>query len=102
MLQLKDGPCEGVYYCRRAPDYLRAVINDKGEKDALDLIDDTPRDDELVFIYRLEGEPGWMHIHGTKVHGFYATGTYYYMPEVDGKLLRDNAEWQKWALAQQK
>lgn len=100
MLELKDGPCEGVYYCKRAPYRLRAVVNGQGEKDVLDLVDDTPADDEKVYIYRLEGEPGWMHIHGTKIHGFYATGTYFHMPEVDGEALRDNAKWQEWALAQ--
>ena len=101
MLQLVDGPCEGTYFVKRAPNYLRAVLDDKGEKDVLDLIEDTPRDSERVYVYKLDGEPGWMHIHGTKVHGFYATGTYHYLPEVDGESLRDNSKWQSWAIVQQ-
>lgn len=101
MLQLKDGPCKGIYYCKRAPTYLRAVKgkDNAGNTDVLDLIDDTPNSGETVYVYHLDGEPGWIHIHGTKIHGFYATGTYYYMPEVNGETLRDNAKWQEWALA---
>jgi len=99
MLQLIDGTCKGTYFCKRVPVFLRAVEDGNGNKDVLDLIDDTPKPTEKVYVYKLEGEPGWMHIHGTKIHGFYATGTYRHMPDVDGETLRNNEDWQKWATA---
>lgn len=98
MLNLLDGPCEGVYYCKRAPVFLRAVINQETDwKDCLDQVEDTPKDLEIIYVYKLEGEPGWIHIHGSKIHGFYASGNYHFMPELDGEKLRDNLAWQEWA-----
>ena len=31
MVELKDGPCKGVFMVKNAPDFLRAVIDKKGE-----------------------------------------------------------------------
>jgi hypothetical protein len=100
MLQLLDGPCQGTYLCKRSPVYLRAVIDDKGEKDVLDQIEDTPRDLETIYVYKRDGAAGWIHLNGTKVHGYYAMGSYNHLPEVDGETLRDNDKWQEWAVAQ--
>lgn len=102
MLQLVDGPCEGVYMCKRAPVYLRAVADEDGKKDVLDLIEDTPTDSETVYIYRLLGDVGQVHLNfGGGKGGFYQMGTYHYLPEVDGESLRDNSNWQQWAIAQE-
>ena len=50
MLTLIDGPVAGDYMCRRAPIYLRAVINRKvldannaPRRDVLNEVEDTPR-----------------------------------------------------------
>jgi len=37
MMKLLDGPAAGTYMCKRAPLYLRAVVNDKGGTDVLDM-----------------------------------------------------------------
>jgi len=104
MLTLKDGPCAGTYMCKRAPMFLRAVINKTGEIDCLDQIEDTPGLDETVYIYQLEGNAGSMHLHargkdGKNISGWYAMGTYHHLPEVDGEKFRDNEVWQEWAQA---
>jgi len=102
MLILNDGPCAGTYMCKRAPDYLRAVINGKGEKDVLDLPGDTPEPDEEIYIYRLVEGPGWIHLKrgGKKGSGYFATGSYKYIPGIDTGDLRDNIKWIEWIQSQ--
>lgn len=97
MLNLIDGPAKGVYYCKRAPLFLRAIVGADGEKDCLDLIEDEPKPGEEVFVYVREGSAGMVHINGTKIHGFFASGNYKFMPDVEGDELRDNDAWQIWA-----
>ena len=105
MLNLQDGPVKGVYYCKRAPVFLRAVIDTNGDKDCLDQINDLPKPTEKVYVYQLQGEAGWMHIQargkgGKGLSGFYATGDYKHLPDVEGEALRDNSAWQEWAIRQ--
>lgn len=101
MIELKGGPCEGSYMVKRAPVYLRAVVDGEGKKDVLDLVEDTAKDEEQLFIYKLEGEAGVVHLNfGGGKGGWYALGTYHYLPDIEGEPLRNNSEWQKWALAQ--
>jgi hypothetical protein len=100
MLTLIDGPCQGTYLVRRAPVFLRAVLGQSGKTDVLDLVEDTPGDTEKVFIYKLDGPSGTVHVHGKGFSGWYALGSYRFLPEVDGGALRDNAAWQKWATEQ--
>ena len=104
MLQLKDGPCKGVYYCKRAPIYLRAVKgkDNAGNTDVLDQVEDTPSSAESVYVYQLQGEAGWIHLSMSprSRSGFYAMGEYKYLPDVDGEALRDNSTWQAWATTQ--
>jgi hypothetical protein len=99
MLELVDGPCKGNYMVKRAPVFLRAVLDKAGEKDVLDLVEDTPKDSETVYIYQREGSAGQVHINAAKVKGFYAMAKYHYLPNVDGETLRDNPSWQAWATA---
>ena len=56
MMTLVDGPAEGTYMVRYAPEYLRAVVDRKGGKDVLDHPNDDPRDSEAVHVYRRVGE----------------------------------------------
>ncbi len=102
MIELKGGVCEGTYMVKRAPIYLRAVIDNEGKRDVLDLLEDTPKENESVHIYRLEGEAGVVHLNfGGGKGGWYALGNYHHMPNIEGEFLRSNNEWQKWALAQE-
>ncbi len=52
MIKLVDGPAAGTYMVKRAPLYLRAVVNDKGGTDALDMPSDTPTDLESIHVYQ--------------------------------------------------
>jgi hypothetical protein len=101
MLDLIDGPCKGTYMCKRAPIFLRAVKDKDGNTDVLDLREDTPRENETIYVYRLQGDPYVIHINlGGGRGGWYAGGGYQHLPEVNGELLRDNVAWQKWATEQ--
>lgn len=101
MMTLCDGPAQGVYAVKRAPLYLRAVVDGEA-KDVLDQPDDAPRDGEAVYVYRRMGRAGRVHVNlgrrrGT---GFYAIADYEYLPGVDGEALRDNERWQAWVTEQ--
>lgn len=103
MISLADGPVEGAYAAKRAPEYLRAVLNTlTGDKDVLDQLDDSPGDNEEVWVYKLEGEAGTVHLNmgrngGT---GFYATGIYRHVEDVRGVDVRDTMDWRRWVAAQ--
>lgn len=99
MLRLIDGPVEGTYLCQRAPLYLRGVIDLKTqEKDVLDQLDDEPESTENVFVYKRQGEAGWMHLlmSPRSKSGFYATGEYKLLDDIDGNILRETSSWRKW------
>lgn len=100
MVELKDGPCQGFFMVRRSPVYLRAVLDQSGEKDLLDQVDDVPYGTETVYVYKRQGLSGVVHLHAKGCSGWYAVATYIHMPEVDGQALRDNDAWQKWVIAQ--
>ena len=100
MLKLKNGPVEGSYACKRAPSYLRAVVDARGTRDVLDLPNDEPRPDERVYIYRRIGEAGQVHLNmgrsgGT---GFYALAEYEWIPGTDGEAVRRIEDWRAWCV----
>ncbi|MDD5702114.1 MAG: hypothetical protein PHU23_08710 [Dehalococcoidales bacterium] len=101
-VELLDGPCKGAYLVKRCPMFLRAVQNRTGETDILDQIKDSPKKNETIFIYMMEGNPGWIHLYMSprSKSGFYATGKYRYLPDIPGEQFRDNAVWQSWATEQ--
>jgi hypothetical protein len=81
LLLLEAGPCMGSYEVARAPHVLRAVRSAAGKLDVLDLLTDTPDEDEDVYIYqRKEGEHG--HV-CTRGRGCYAMVTYAYVGPMD-------------------
>jgi hypothetical protein len=98
-IDLKDGPCKGTYLVKRAPVYLRAVKNEKGETDVLDQPDDSPDDSETVYVYEREGSAGTIHIDGEKIHGRYALAFYHHLADVDGQKLRVMEVWRAWAIS---
>ena len=110
MLKLVDGPAEGAYAVKRAPLYLRAIHNTRtGERDVLDQLDDTPADHEEVWVYKLRGEAGMVHLNfgssrsrggGGQRTGFYATGDYYHVADAPTTELRDTEAWRRWCAAQ--
>jgi hypothetical protein len=89
---------------RRAPDYLRIVVDADGGVDALDQLVDTPQDGELVHVYRRRGGVDAAHLcyRGKQKHrsGYYAIAEYEYLADVDGEQLRDTDAWRAWAQAQ--
>ncbi|MBA7630602.1 hypothetical protein ES703_38125 [subsurface metagenome] len=97
MLTLIDGPCEGTYMCWRAPTFLRATINATGEIDCLDQVEDTPAESEKVYVYKVQGSVGSVHLHAKGCTGWYALARYCHLPDVNGEGLRDNDVWQAWA-----
>lgn len=99
-----DGPAAGVgLNLGRAPIFLRVVqvVEQMGGFDALDQLEDEPRDGEIVHVYRkLPGSHGSAHICGRgSGHvgcGYYEWGIYRHMADVDGELLRDTGRWRAW------
>ena len=100
MLTLIDGPCQGSFMVKRAPRYLRAVKDADGSTDVLDQVEDTPKPSEKVYVYRMEGNPGTIHLHGGKSSGWWALASYYHLEALDGESFRDNQAWQEWVLKQ--
>ena len=100
MIKLEDGPAEGAYGVKSAPAYLRAVVTPRGKKDVLDQPGDTAEPNERIYVYRREGEAGTVHIRmsgkSKRASGFYATGQYVHLADVDGEALRDNGAWFAW------
>ncbi len=103
---LVDGPAAGTYSVRRAPYFLRAVMNNRsGTRDLLDQLNDEPRPIEAVYVY--EAEPGslWDPDMLARTGTFIcpppgAHGRYHHRADVDGEQLRTTAAWRAWARAQ--
>ena len=104
MMKLLDGPAKGTYMCKRAPLYLRAVVNDKGGTDALDMPSDTPTDNEVIHVYRRIGGHSIVHLNmaDRRMSGFYARADYEWMPYVCGEELRENTDWVEWVRLEEK
>jgi hypothetical protein len=83
---------------KRAPVFLRAVKNGKGETDVLDQLDDMPKKTEKIYIYKRVG--GFTDIHvlmsPRSKSGWYVLANYNWIQEIDGEQYRDNATWQLW------
>lgn len=100
-MRLLDGPAEGSYMTRRSPMFLRAIVNAEGKGDVLNELTDTPANTEKVSVYRLASEPGVVHLHMRgKGTGFYLTGDYRHLPDIDGEQLRDTDKWREWCKSQ--
>ena len=98
MMRLLDGPAEGTYLVKAAPEYLRAVVDKRGRPDVLDLPADRPTDSEVVHVYRRIGEASQIHLSmaNRRQSGFYVRAEYEWMPDVPGEGLRENAAWLEW------
>lgn len=100
MMELRDGPAQGTFMVKRAPQYLRAVVGPDGKADVLDQPTDTPSPNETIHIYRVIEYRGTVHMRGRGFAGFYVDCTYVHMPEVNGEEMRSRAAWIDWASAQ--
>lgn len=101
MITLIDGKVEGTYLVKRAPIFLRAVIDERtGDKDVLNELDDEPRPTEKVYIYKLFDDTSPVHLNfGGGKGGFYVMGKYRHLPDVDGETLRETEVWRAWCIA---
>jgi hypothetical protein len=103
---LEDGPGAGTYSTRRAPYFLRAVVDRKtGRVDLLDQLNDQPMPSEVVHVY--EAEPGsiWDPDTLARTGTFLcpppgASGRYHHRADVDGERVRTTEDWRKWARAE--
>lgn len=109
-VHLVDGPAAGTHLAlRRAPVFLRIVIDRRsGKVDALDELDDTPREGEGLHVY--QGDRDTLFAFRSDVYvctsdkrgsltaAGLAKGTYRHLADVDGEQLRDTAAWRAWVL----
>lgn len=97
-----DGPARDMKLSlHRAPKYIRVTQDKSGKIDALDLLEDTPRDDERIYVYRATTGisvifvDGWHK--GKRWGDRYEDRDYRLLPLVNGEDFRDNTTWQEWA-----
>lgn len=106
MIRFLDGPADGTELSlRRAPRFLRVVVDAKGRIDALDLLDDVAGAGETVHVYQGDVDtlmalpddifvctsgPGGLRQAGG------AEGVYRHRGDVEGEPLRDTATWRSW------
>ena len=103
--QLLGGAANGTtLMLKRAPRFLRAVRNARGDVDALDQLDDEPQPDEQIIVYRLEGEVGSVHIQGARGRGrcgWYTTAQYRVVdPQPEDADVRETQPWRNWCTDQ--
>lgn len=101
MCRFLDGPAAGVtLLLRRAPLFLRAV-NNRGDWDALDQLNDTPAAHEAIVAYRRVAAPAIAHINrGGHGSGWYALADYRVVVDQPAEAeLRDTAKWRAWTEA---
>lgn len=105
MIRFLDGPAAGlVLELKRAPPLLRVVRDPAGAFDALDQLDDAPRPDESVTVYRRVGRPGSVHVDYCRPRRgvWYLTAAYEVCPDQPGDAdARDTTRWREWARRQQ-
>lgn len=102
---LLDGPAAGTYSVRRAPHFLRAVVDRRsGHADLLDQLSDQPTPGEAVYVYEADG-PTWDSERMVRKGTFVcpptgASGSYRFRFELDGERFRDTAAWREWCRTQ--
>lgn len=104
MTKFTNGPAVGItLQLQRSPLFLRAVRDLDGNWDALDLLDDAPKVNEDVFVYRLLENHGMVHIDGRDKQGrrfgkWLAHATYeYHGTQPSLEQGRETERWQRWA-----
>jgi len=104
MIRFLDGPAEGTPLdLRRAPVLLRVVIDQDGTVDALDQLDDTPKDSETIYVYYRDGEVsrGFMCSRGRGGKGCQLILSADYRLHAEQPDVRATERWQEWCVAKQ-
>lgn len=100
MIRFCGGPAHGKCLdLRRAPLFLRVVIDKDGTVDALDQVADEPSPTETTHVYVRNGDVG-RGLACTRGKGCipFVTAEYHYSPDQPtDEEIRDNARWQAWA-----
>ena len=103
-MRFLDGPaCGTILALKRAPLFLRVVIDADGTVDALDQLDDEPKPTEGIFVYIRDGKPSTYHVLCTprRLSGWHLDADYRLYAEQPGdEETRDNHAWRKWAAKQ--
>lgn len=96
------GPAHGTELkLARAPIYLRVAIDrESGKVDALDDLNDAPRDGEDVHVYLRVTDPVLVCVRQGALSGFQVVADYAYVPDAPAEQLRDLPDWQRWANGQ--
>lgn len=102
MTTFVDGPARGQKLSlRRAPIFLR-VVEYRMAFDALDQLEDEPKPEESIHLYRIKGKPGGMFV--TKRGGgggYYPIAEYAVVPNPPSdEVLRDKQKWHDWVMKQ--
>ncbi len=70
MTKFFSGPAHNqILSLSNSPPFLRVTKDTAGKIDALDQVDDTPRADEQITVYRLKGRSGGCFIDGRDKNG---------------------------------
>lgn len=105
MTHFEDGPAKDkTLMLKRAPRFLR-VVEENGQFDALDQLDDEPRPNENIYAYERVGEVGMIHINaGRKNHGgLFTMATYRYIKDQPKDInMRNRDQWQLWCKKKEK
>jgi hypothetical protein len=103
--RFRDGPAEGkVLQLSRTPMpyFLRVTQKPDGTIDALDQVEDTPEDDEKIFVYRKISDDGTVHVDGRDKDGkrfgrWYTCCTYaLHETQPEDAVLRGKDSWPAW------
>ena len=105
MTRFVNGPAAGkVMMLRRSPParFLRVTIRGV-DFDALDMLDDEPREDEQLFAYRLTEYKGMAHLlmSPRKNSGWFPMSVYEFVEDQPADaVMRDGDRWREWCMAQ--
>ncbi len=109
MTTFTGGPADNTtLMLRRAPRFLRVVVDQGGEIDALDQPEDTRKEGEAVYVYERVGDATACFLSarsrgGGKISGQYAMATYKFrLAQPPASITSDNGRWQQWCLFQRK
>lgn len=103
MILLLNGPASGkMLSLRRAPRYLRVVIDQDGSIDALDQLDDQPKPTEVVYVYVLASDVsrGFACTRGKGCDPILSAEYMFRPQQPEDATLRDRCAWQRWCIAQ--
>lgn len=82
---------------KRSPVFLR-VVEEFGNFDALDQLEDEPKDTEKIYAYRVFGSVGACHINRAGGRGgFYTMADYKFIPQQPSDaVMRNDSMWGDW------